>query len=64
MKELNKMCQMSQINIPISDITKSITVQVCVTGREVWAVKLWAGKALITLAARIMGMNVEIEIKD
>lgn len=58
------MDQIGQVNIPISDLTKSTTVEVRITGRKIWAVKLWAGKALITLAARIMGMNVEIEIKD
>lgn len=58
------MCQMSQINIPISDLTKHITVEVRITGHKIWLVKLWAGRALITLAAHIMGMNVEIEIKD
>ena len=58
------MCRMSQINIPISDLTKHITVEVRITGHKIWMVKLWAGRALITLAARIMGVNVEIEVKD
>ena len=58
------MCQMSQINIPISDLTKHITVEVRITGHKIWLVKLWAGKALIKLAAYIMGMNVEIEVNE
>lgn len=58
------MGQMGQVNIPISDLTKSITVQVQITGRKAWAVKLWVGKTLIMLAACIMGMNVKIEMDE
>lgn len=58
------MCQMSQINIPINDLTKHITVNVRITGHKIWMIKLYAGKALIKLAARIMGTNVEISINE
>ena len=55
---------MSQINIPISDLTKCITVEVRITGHKIWLVKLWAGKTLIKIAACVMGVNVEIEVNE
>ena len=58
------MCQTDKIDIPINDLTKCITVNVCITGNKTWAIKLRVGKALIKLAACIMGMNVEISVNE
>ena len=59
------MAQMnSNVNIPIADLTKSMTGNVSITGLNRWKVKLWIGTNLIKLAAYIMGMNVEINVNE
>ena len=49
------------INIPVSDITQSVTVNVCITGCNVWRIKKYIGVSLIKLGIYIMGMNAEVK---
>ncbi len=52
---------MKPTELPISDVTKSITVTVTITGCNIWRIKKYIGVSLIKLGVYIMGMNVEIK---
>lgn len=47
--------------IPISDLTKSVTVTVTITGCNAWRIKKYIGTSLIKLGIYVMGMNTEIK---
>ncbi len=48
-------------NITMSDITQSVTVEVTISGCNVWRIKKYIGISLIKLGIYIMGMDAEIK---
>lgn len=50
--------------IPISEVTKEVTMQVTVTGFRSFKLRLWLAAILIRLAALVAGMGIEINIGE
>lgn len=55
----SKMARINK-NIPVSELTHEITVNICITGCNVWRVKKFIGLRLIKLGVYIMGMNTKV----
>jgi len=51
------------IKLPISRVTRRITMSVKITGFRSWGFRLWVGTRLIKLACFIVGCKTEIEVK-
>ena len=51
------------MNIPISHITKDLTVHVRVTGMNVWRMRWWVASRLMFLAAAIAGCGIELDLE-
>jgi hypothetical protein len=51
------------VEVPLSDLTKGLTLQLVLTG--VWRMRfrLWLGTKLLRLAAAVIGCKVEVEVK-
>ena len=47
--------------LKMNELTKSITVEVTISGCTVWRIKKYVGVSLIKLGIYIMGMNAEIK---
>ena len=47
--------------LTMSDLTKSITVTVTISGCNVWRIKKYIGVSLIKLGIYVIGMNAEIK---
>ena len=50
----------SSVSIPISKITNQMTLKVEIKGLAAYRFRAWAATLLITLAAKIAGVNCEI----
>ena len=48
----------SEINVPISEVLKNITLTVKITGLVNWKIQFWIATRLIKLAARILNMDI------
>ena len=51
----------SEMKVPASQIMQALTLNITVTGMRGLAVRIWAGRWLIRLAARVMGCGIKIE---
>jgi hypothetical protein len=50
--------------IPISKVTKEVTMQVRVTGFRSFKFRLWIATLLIRLAAFVAGMGIEVNLEE
>lgn len=55
---------MAEAVIPMSEVMRSVTINVRITGAKVAAARLRAGAQLIKLAALIIGCNIEIQTEN
>lgn len=51
----------TSITIKAGDAMRGMTLTVNITGARVLAARIWLGKVLILLAARVMGCGVHIK---
>ena len=52
---------MSTVKMPISRVTRDLTVRVDVTGVRAWNMRLWLGVQVIKLAARVIGCGIVVD---
>jgi tetrahydromethanopterin S-methyltransferase subunit B len=52
----------THINVPISRITKDITMTLGVSGLRVMRFRFWVGSMVVRLAALIMGVGFKVEL--
>lgn len=52
----------AELNIPIQHAMSNITMTVHITGLIKWRLQLWLATKLMTLAARILNMNIEVKV--
>jgi len=57
------MQRIDSCSIPISKATEDIMVTIKVTGIKQWGLRLWIGRQLIKMVARIMPIRVEVEME-
>jgi len=57
------MASVGEITVPIKRITEDLTVNVKVSGLNIWKVKLWVAKQLFKFASLITGLDIEVDIK-
>lgn len=53
-----------KFDMPISGLTKHITVHATIVGWKGWLVRLQIAMFFIKLGARIAGLGVEVEVSD
>jgi uncharacterized membrane protein (DUF441 family) len=49
--------------VPISRITRDITMHVMVTGLTGWRIRMWIAMRLMVLVAWIAGMGIHVEME-
>lgn len=54
---------MTEVSVPISEVLKHITVKVTVVGMRKTLIRVNIGCSLMKLAAKIMGVGVNIDIQ-
>ena len=52
------------VKVRAADAMRHITLSVTITGRRRQRVRMWLGRMLITLAARIIGCGIEYQRRD
>lgn len=51
------------MDIPISRLTKRMTVTVNLTGVTAWKARVWLGTQIVKLAARVMGCGFRVDFE-
>lgn len=54
---------MSEYSIPVTDLTRQLTMKISISGIRAWEVRMKIGEWLIRLAANIMAMNLDLDVK-
>ncbi len=52
------------VKVPASSAMRHINLVVTITGRRRQSVRMWLGRMLITLAARVIGCGIEYQRRD
>ena len=55
---------MANLNVPITSITKNLTLNLNVTGVRTWKVRVWCGVQLIRFAAFVMGCGFHLDARN
>lgn len=51
------------VNVPMSDLTKRITLNVRLTGLPAWKIRQTVGLWLIKLATSVMGIGLHVDMR-
>ncbi len=54
----------SGVNVRAADAMRRVKLVVTITGRRRQSVRMWLGRMLITLAARVIGCGIEYQRRD
>ena len=52
----------TKVELPMTSIMKSVTLDVHITRQTEWKIRQWAGIQLLKLSAFVMGCGVRIEM--
>lgn len=49
--------------LPMSDVTRDLTLEIHVSGVKTWRARLWLGAAIMRFATWVIGCKCDVEIR-